>query len=675
MTKWKEQYQLVKKSVYRVIEEPSNERRWYHYGMILLVMISIWQLVMQVELANDLILANRFHLLGDLLNGLFLIEYLLRWWINTSLTNDYRTAVEKYHRSSYNPKRSAEILHGLSFAILNKLRWMVKPLSLVDLLAILPMFRALRLLRVLHFLKLFRYSKRISFFSNIIGERRYEMVSLLYAGLIVWGMVAVAFFIAEHGINSKVETLSSAMYWSIITITTVGYGDITPVTEFGRVIAAFGVLVGMSVTVMFTSLIVSVFTDRIFNLQEYHMEQKIAKLQDHFIVCGLNALGQFTCQSLITENRSFIAIDSDKARVDSALEKGWIAICGDVTEYKTWEQARISRASGVVSSILNEAINVYIIMMVREINPKCFVVACGNQLNSEKRLLRIGADRVVSPFQNAGQHLAQTAIRPNALHFLNLALNQGYADLVVEEVAIAPGSIFDFTLLRDSKLRENYNAFAIGVLSQGIKMTTTPPPEYRLVAGDVLICLGHKLDLQRLKHAASQMSIDNVLDKLELAQILVTPGSSIVNTPLKDAEFRSRFRVQLVGMVHAKQIMFKLDMEMHFSLGDVLICLGFRDQLEVMRKALSGTSSAPLDSFDLNLDLERIRIPEYSFLQGKTLRNSMLRSNFFCTVVAVQPVGEDLILNPLPDYRFTGDETILCLGRRADLDRMKGVVG
>ncbi|MBF0178814.1 MAG: NAD-binding protein [Magnetococcales bacterium] len=673
MSAWSMRLRGARRRFYGYMEEPGSPYRiYYHYAMIVLVCVSIWLLVMEVQSVGTP-LQGSFTLLGDLVTALFTVEYLLRWWINTSLVEDYRAAVAEYHRSHYQDKRPVEILHALSFALRNKLRWMLRPLSLVDLVAILPLLPSFHLMRVLHLLKLFRYSRRVSFFSNIIGERSYEMVSLLYAAITIWGMTAVAFFVVEHRINERVQDLGDALYWTIITITTVGYGDITPVTDTGRFIASLGVLMGMAVTVMLTSLIVSVFTDRVFNLKEYHMEQKIARLQNHFIVCGLQALGQFTCQSLVSENRNFIAIDTDQERVDAALAEGWIAIRGDVNDARTWERARLSSAAGVISTILNEATNVYIIMMAREINPKCFVVACGNQSNSEQRLLRIGADRVVSPYQNAGQHLAQTAIRPNALQFLNLALNQGYADLVAEEIVITPGAVFDFTLLRDSRLREEYNAYVVGILSQGVKMLHTPPPDYRLIAGDVLICLGHKLDLERLKRAACQIAIDNVMDKLEMAQIWVGPNSSLIGVQLEDAEFRSHYRVQLVGMVHERKVVFKLDPKARFTSGDVLICLGFRDQLDIMRQQVGDFAQTPMNY--LNLELERIHVPMRSFLRGKSLRNAMLRSNFACTVVAVQPTGGDLSLNPMPDYRFAGDEEILCLGSRADLDRLKGVIG
>ncbi|NGZ06478.1 MAG: hypothetical protein G8237_08980 [Magnetococcales bacterium] len=672
MNQWITNYRRIKQRIHWFMEENSCPYRTYFYFfMTLCILCSVVLLILEVQ-NNSRPHAKIYQMVGIGLTAIFAVEYLLRWWVNTSLLEDYRIAVEKHRRSRYRTNRSTEIFYGLSFALLHKLRWMVRPLSLVDLVAILPLFPLFRSLTALQLLKLFRYSKRVRFFSNLLSERRYEMTSLIYAGVIIWGMTAIAFFTVEHNVNDKVPTLSAAIYWSIITITTVGYGDITPVTETGRLIASLGVLVGMSITVMLTSLIVTIFTDRIFNLKEYHMEQMIARIQNHFIVCGLNALGEFTCQSLITENRPFIAIDHDQKQVDAALERGWIAICGDVNDAKTWQRARIGHASGVISSILNEATNIYLIMMARELNPKCFVVACGNQQNSEQRLLRIGADRVVSPYQNAGQYLAHTAIRPHALQFLNLALNQGYTDLVVEEISIAPGSVFDFTLLRDSKLREDFHGYVVGILSQGVKMITTPPPDYRLIAGDVLICLGHKLDLERLKHATSKMAIENVLERMELSWIRVIPHSGFIGTRIKDTGFRSRFRVQLVAMIHDQQVLFKLDPELRLTEGDLLVCLGFREQLDLVEAVIGEAAQPPVNH--LGLYLERMHVPVRSFLRGKSLRHSMLRESFACNIVAVQPLGGTLTLDPLPDYRFTGDEIILCLGSRIDLDRLQSVL-
>lgn len=664
-------YRRVKEFFHWVMEDPTCPyRRWYHFVMMIMVALSVSLFVWEIQLPQDSLRAILLMEIGEGFTLLFLTEYLLRWWTSTSLIADYRQAVTSYRRRVYRPQRIVEILEGLSHAALNKLRWMFQPLSLIDLLAVLPMFRIFRLMMVLQMLKFFRYSRRIAFFTGILGERRYEMTSLLLAGVVIWGTVAIAFFLTEYGVNDKLNNLGAAVYWAIITITTVGYGDIAPVTEMGRLIASVGVLTGMSITVLVTSIVVSVFTDRLFNLKEYQMEQQIERLRNHFIVCGLDVLGLIACQSLETEKKPFVAIDNDQQRVDLAIRRGWIALRGDINDAETWERAGLKRASSVISAILNEATNVYIILMVRELNPKCFVVACGGQPNSEHRLTRVGADRVVSPFQNGGQQLAQTAMRPSALQFFRFALDQAYSNLEMEEIPILPGSAFDGIPLRDSDLRHGYDAIVVGILSEDKGMIFNPRADYRMMAGNVIICLGHKDDLERLKRASRQIAVENLLEGLEIAEIWIAPDSTLDGVTLEEAALRQRFNLLVVGIAPGgKNVQFRLLPNQRLSAGDVIVCLGHREHLDLLRKEVGETAQTP--QIRIGLELERLTIPVGSNMEGMLLRTSGIRRGYFCNVVAVQRPGEGLTLSPPPDYRFADKDVLICLGRREDLNNLK----
>jgi voltage-gated potassium channel len=382
---------------------------------------------------------------------------------------------------------------------------MIQPLSIVDLLAILPFFRTfrlLRVLRVLRLLKLFRYSHRLSFFTSILEEQSYELVSLVIVGAVMWGVVALAFFAVERHANPDIETLWHAIYWAIITITTVGYGDITPVTPMGQVIAVLGTMTGMWVVVFMTSIIVSALTERIFNLREYRMERQIERMSDHFIVCGLDSLGRAVCRTLEAEHKPFVAIDSVPENVAIGLRERWKVLRGDVTEEETWERLGLQRARCVISSIVDESINVYIILIVKEQRPDCDIVACGGTRRSEKRLRRVGANRVIAPFEIGGTQMAYTAIRPTAVRFVDLALRREHNELEMEELLIPENSRFDNIQLKDSDIRYGFDIIVVGILHpEETKIHFNPGAATILHSGDLLICLGQADDMLRLRKA------------------------------------------------------------------------------------------------------------------------------------------------------------------------------
>lgn len=666
-------YRRSKTFIHWVMEEPSSPyRKWYHLAMMVLVLISLG--VMVRENTQGLSSEELWYLsnLSDNITVIFLFEYVLRWWTCSDLVVDFQHGVRRLSRRTFRPNPVFLVANGLALAISNKLRWMVRPMAVIDLLSVLPMFRIFRLLRVFTLLKFFRYSRRLAFFGDIMEERRYEMISLLFAGFVIWGTVAIAFYLAEHPFNEKVDSLWTSIYWAIITITTVGYGDIAPATGLGRGIAAVGVLVGMSVTVLMTSLMVSVFTERIFSLKEYHMERQIERLRNHFIVCGLDALGQVACESLLAEDKDFVAIDLDPARVDRAIKSGWLAIRGDLNDPDTWHRAGLTRASCVISAILNEATNVYIILNVRELQPKCFIVACGSSKSSENRLLRVGADRVVAPFQTAGQQMAQTALRPSALQLFRLALDQQHAALEMEEIRIAPGSPFDGVSLQKSDIRNGYDTIVVGVLSGGKTMHFNPRAGQILNAGDVLICLGHKDDMERLKRASRQVSLDKTGTELVIAEIWIPPDSLLDGVAIQNAGLRENYDAIVVGVINdGKNVQFNPPPDVPLTAGDVIICLGHKANLDALRRVVGEEAQVVLQQSPIHVEMEQIQVPTGSPFHGITLLKSTIRQTFACNVVGIIGKDGETQFNPKADYRIVAGDILICLGERKHLEKLR----
>ncbi len=501
-------YQVVKGFFYHLLEEPDSPARpIFNLGMMVIVVASIIAMVLEVDpnLTREEVLF--FEQLEDIFITIFVTEYLLRIWVCSELRQTFVRAKKQFYRRNHRPKRIRAVWHAVRKALAPKVAWMVQPLSIVDLLAILPVFRIFRLfrvLRVLRVLKLFRYSRRLSFFGSIIQERSYEIFSLITVAIVVWGMVAVAFFVVEHGINPKITSIWESVYWAIITITTVGYGDITPATPTGQTIAVVGTLFGMWVVVFTTSIVVSALTERIVSLTEIRMESQIDRMQNHVIVVGLDDLGQAVCRTLQEEKRQFVGIDVRVKRVEAARKEGWIALQGDVTEDEDlWIRAGLRRCQGVISSIATEVDSVYVILLLRDLRPDCYIVACGTSKASKTRLMRVGANRVISPFQTGGAQMANSVIKPSVIEFFDMAFQADHEEVDMQEMHIKEKSRMDGSLLEELyKCSDFDDVIVAGYMSKNSsEFIFNPTGGVRLQAGDILICLGHFDDLARFENA------------------------------------------------------------------------------------------------------------------------------------------------------------------------------
>ncbi|MBF0380352.1 MAG: NAD-binding protein [Magnetococcales bacterium] len=501
-------YHIIKQMFYHLLEEPDSPARpIFNLAMMFVVAGSISAMVLEVDPSLTAEELKFFAKLEDIFITIFVTEYLLRLWVCSDFGQVFNHEFKRYHRRNHKPNKIRASIYATRKALAPKLAWMVQPLAIVDLLAILPVFRVFRLfrvLRVLRVLKLFRYSRRLSFFGSIVKERSYEIFSLITVAIVVWGMVAVAFFVVERGVNPKITSIWEAVYWSIITITTVGYGDITPTTPTGQTIAVVGTLFGMWVVVFMTSIVVSALTERLVSLTEIRMESQIDRFQNHVIVVGLNSLGRAVCRTLAEEKKPFVGIDVDENKVEQARKEGWVTLKGSVTEDEDlWLRAGLKRAQGVISCYKAEVDSVYIILLVRDIKPDCYIVACGATRASESRLVRVGANKVISPAQIGGTQMANMVLRPSATQFFDMAFRSDSDEVEMQELYIPPNSQLNGCVLNELYNNSDFDdVIVIGYMdSESKNIRFNPKGDVTLHAGDVLICFGQLDDLARFENA------------------------------------------------------------------------------------------------------------------------------------------------------------------------------
>ncbi|MBF0115896.1 MAG: NAD-binding protein [Magnetococcales bacterium] len=432
---------------------------------------------------------------------LFLLEYVLRWWAASDAVINWHYAYHR-HRRRHQTSELASIWRAIRFAATHKWLWMKQPMAIIDLLAwfpLLPFFNGIALLRVFCLLKLFRYTRQSSIITTAMKGHSQEIAAVLIIAAISWSLVAIAFYVVEHGHNPRLHTLWDAYYWMVVTVATLGYGDIVPHTPDGQLVVMLGCVVGIITTTFISVVLISAMTEHLLHLRETRMEQQITQLRAHYIICGLSDMGRIVCANLHAEKKSFVGIDHRQDRVEAAIREGWIATQGMLQDEQTWKQLNVTKAKGVIITTDDETTNISIVLIVREMSPYCTIVACGTTPSAEKRLLKLGATRVVSPSVIGGLQLTHSALRPTALHFLDLVMKTDYAELEMEEIPLPLQSPFSNVSLHNTNLRSDFNVIVVGILPKKGKMVFNPRGDVIIRPGDTLVCLGNADDMQRLR--------------------------------------------------------------------------------------------------------------------------------------------------------------------------------
>ncbi len=281
----------------------------------------------------------------------------------------------------------------------------------------------------------------------------------------------------------------AALYMTVITLTTVGFREVEPLGAAGQiwtmVLAVVGVgLIFGSVGIVAEFLVSEVTSGR---REAKRMLGQVAALRDHFILCGYGRVGSTVARELVHSGQRVVVIDVLQESVARAHGDGHLTVAGDATDDATLRAAGIERARGLITTIDSDAHNVYVILSARAINPRLFVVGRANAAGSEGKLLQAGADRVVSPYTMAGHRLAELAIRPRVVDFIDAALSHGELAFSMEELEVRPGGELDGRTV--GELRER-GIFVLAVVAGERQYEANPPADRRLESGEGLVVSG-----------------------------------------------------------------------------------------------------------------------------------------------------------------------------------------
>ncbi len=284
-------------------------------------------------------------------------------------------------------------------------------------------------------------------------------------------------------------SLSDAVYMTVISLTTVGFKEVRELTDAGRIwtmllsISGVGLLFGM-VGIVGESVIGEATSGR---RQARKMQGEVDRLRGHFVLCGYGRVGSAVAEQLGESGNRFVVVDLDEDSLERARADGHLVVAGDATEDETLVRAGIREARGLITTIDSDALNVYVILSARAMNAEMLIVGRASTAGAEAKLSQAGADRVVSPYAMAGRRLAELAVRPRVVDFIDAALERGEAAFSLEEVEVADESPLNGQTV--GALRER-GIFVIALPRYDGSYEPNPPDDRRFRPGDSLIVSG-----------------------------------------------------------------------------------------------------------------------------------------------------------------------------------------
>jgi voltage-gated potassium channel len=295
-----------------------------------------------------------------------------------------------------------------------------------------------------------------------------------------------------------------AAYMTVITLTTVGFGEIRPLSIPGRVFTIAVILAGGGVAAFLFSTIAEyiIAGELAGTLRQRRMMQSLTSIRDHFIICGYGRIGQQVANGLAAQGTPLVVIDVDPEAVNDCQGSGIPVLRGDATEDDVLCHAGIERARGLVAALSSDADNVFVVLSARFLKPDLTIVARAANQAAEVKLKKAGADEVVSPYEIASQTIVNRLTKPNVTSFLELTTHRNL-QLLLDEVQVSANSPVVGRTLNETDLRSETGAHIISIVRSSHRQVVDWAPDVQILADDVLIALGTAEAIQRLAQLAS----------------------------------------------------------------------------------------------------------------------------------------------------------------------------
>ena len=296
-------------------------------------------------------------------------------------------------------------------------------------------------------------------------------------------------------------SVSDSLYMTAITLSTVGFGEVRSLTPAGRIFTILLIFAGVGMIIYFLSSMAEYLVS--FNMEHEWRKRRssnmVNKMKDHVIICGYGQVGSSAAAALQESGRQIAVIDSNPDRVSAAHESEMIAIEGDATQDETLRIAGVERAGSIIVTTGDDSLNLFIVLSAHTLNPDLYIIARANQAVNGEKLRRAGANRIVSPYEIGGRHMANIVIRPHVTDFFDVVTLSGGEEIWVEEQLLGPSCPLVGRSVVESDIRRQTGVTLIAIYRPQSGTNIVPDSSTRLAEGDKLIVLGTRDQLASLE--------------------------------------------------------------------------------------------------------------------------------------------------------------------------------
>jgi len=481
-------------------------KKYFDIFMILLIVSSVTILVYEVK--NSVPSWVDFFDIY-VVTTIFTLEYLARVWVQNSWSKE----VVKAHGEAKFLEKPFLLLPPTKKIAKEKLLYLLTPSAIIDLLAILPAYRPLRVLRIFvlfRVFKLLRYTKSIHQFVEVLATKKFELFTLLFLLLFIVATAGIAIYVFEERANDNINSLFDALYWALITISTVGYGDISPVTTEGRVVSMLVIISGIAMISFVTSVIVSSFSEKLDELKENRLIEEINKNDDFMIICGYGQMTRMFLKAYVEEyGDRYIIIEDDKAKVEEATKEGYRAIHEDASRHDVISKFNTEYANITLLALTgSDVANIYIILNAKTLSKNIKIITRATDEGIAKKCRLAGADHVVRPSVVANKMLLTAITQPVMYHAI-------YAILTGQHLAqLDEVSLMEHQKLMGKKIEEidfkRFKLLFIGI-QKGLngKFVFNPPKNMVLEEQDILLLMGRHVSIEHFKESFEEVHYVN----------------------------------------------------------------------------------------------------------------------------------------------------------------------